>query len=72
MSERSALQIGVDLFDDRVCPVCLVRRDGTHHGLIGGEERVVPVGAKQRWLLRLLRVQLQGAPHPELSFRPVR
>ncbi len=71
MSEGSALQIGVDLFDDRVCPVCLVRHHGAHRCLVGGgEERVVPVGVEQRRLLHLVRIQVRDAPHHQTTFDP--
>jgi hypothetical protein len=66
MRERAALQIGVDLFDDRVTTVGLVRRDGVRYVLrSGGEDRVMPVGVEQRRLLHLVRVQVRDAPDHE-------
>ena len=72
MSERPALQIGVDLLDDRVSAVGLVRCDGAHRGLVGGgEERVVPVGIEQCRLLHLVRVQVRDPPHHQSPFDPL-
>jgi hypothetical protein len=46
--ERGALQLGVDLLDDRVAAVGLVRGHGVDHfGVAGGEERMEPPGIEQ-------------------------
>jgi hypothetical protein len=42
--EGGVLQVGVDLFDDRVAAVGLVRGDGVQIG--GGEERVETPGVE--------------------------
>ena len=51
--ERGVLQVGVDLLDDRVSAVGLVRGDDVEDGLLGGgEERVEPPGVEQTVLAR--------------------
>ena len=59
MRERPGFEVGVDLLDDRVSAVGLVRHHGVHVVRVGrGEERVVPPGVEQCRLLRLCRVQV--------------
>ena len=53
--EWAVLQVGVDLLDDRVSAVSLVRRNSVESlSGRGGEERVVPVGVEQGWLVLFL------------------
>ena len=51
VGQGGVLQVGVDLLDDRVPAVGLVRGDGVEHvGVGGGEERVEPPQVEQRVL----------------------
>ena len=52
MRQRTVLQIGVDLLDDRMLPVGLVRGHGTQQVWVGGGEyRVEAVQIKQARLM---------------------
>ena len=56
MGQGGVLQVGVDLLDDRVAAVGLVRGHGVGHlGVGGGEERVEAPGVEQGVLARALR-----------------
>jgi len=61
------LQVNVDLFDNRVAAVDLVRCNGAHHfGVGGGEEGVEPPGVDQRVLPVLSAgVQVRDGAHDE-------
>ena len=61
MCDRSVLQVGDDLLDDRVAAVCLL---GLQHrqGAVG-EHRVMPVDGEQRVLIR--RVDVRDAAHDQ-------
>src|SRR3954462_12817543 len=65
--QGGGLEVGVDVFDDRVPPVGLVRGDGVAGvGVGGGEEGVEAPGVEQRLLaVALLRVQLRDAAHDQ-------
>ncbi len=67
--QRGALEVGVDLFDDRVPAVGLVGGDGVQHmGRDGGEERVEAPGVEQGVLpgrLLLVGVEVVDAAHDQ-------